>query len=399
MGRYQPDPQQSKCLACATLGAFSTAGANGTAGTGATACVAASPRDRAAPWLEYTAAAASLVLVSQLALALACGVGAKCLATRAGKRLTHRWRGSDGGFDSDSESSSGDDGEPLSRRREGQYTVTSKAVEVLDAPSLTAARVGPPKQRGDLLDVEASTDGDWLLLAHNEGWVLGFDPLRGARVALVRYASSPRSGKTTKAFRSSVHQGSANNGTARAPGSGRSKNSSGSFKNSGALSSGGGGARGAARRASAFGARLLAPRDKAGTNKLEVKRGEQGSVVAHAAATEAYYAVAVEDGDLLALGGAPPPPGGQTWRGKPPRGPRRRRRRRLVAPKAAGATAGGRRQRTAARDPDDGEDAHFLVLFVPEPLRLFKSAPATANDTFTCKLRKCEAGLSCLCAC
>jgi hypothetical protein len=28
----------------------------------------------------------------------------------------------------------------------------------------------------------------------------------------------------------------------------------------------------------------------------------------------------------------------------------------------------------------NGEDAHFLVMFVPEPLRLFKSSSATAND-------------------
>jgi hypothetical protein len=47
----------------------------------------------------------------------------------------------------------------------------------------------------------------------------------------------------------------------------------------------------------------------------------------------------------------------------------------------------------------DGKGAYFLVLFVPEPLRLFKSAPATANDTFICRLRQREAGLSCLCAC
>lgn len=312
-GHYQPDAHQSSCLACESksddVTTYVATGVNDTAGTGATSCDAISLETDFLdePWVRTAAASATVLL----ACALVCCVGGRCLtSTSTGKRC-RRWacggKGGRGGYhssDSDTSSSEDDDEDGslyLSRGREGRYTVTSKVLEVFDAPSLNARRVGPPKERGDELIVEANSD-DWLLLADNEGWVLGFHPARGARVAKVRNTPSPRTGKTTKSFKSAVHD-HLNQPKRRTHGS-NSSSSSNLVSQKGSSSSSGKG--GATKRASALGGRLLG---KSRAYQPEVKRNDATAGGAGGGgASGAYYAVVVEDGDLLAVGGAPAPP-------------------------------------------------------------------------------------------
>ena len=328
-GKYQPDAHQSACLACesksddATL--YAASGINATAGTGATICEATSVDNLFLnePWVRTAAAGVALIL----ACALVCCVCGRCFtSTTAGKRCARRfcgYRGNGDGFDTSDSSSSDEDCENdddgslyLSRRREGRYMVTSKVLEVFETPNLNARRVGPPKERGDLLVVEANSD-DWLLLADDEGWVLGFHPTRGARVAKLRNRPSPRTGKATKTFRSRVHEHIRQQKRQSHASKLNSSSSSTNLTSQNGSIGGGRGPRSSMRRASAFGERLLAQSNLA--YRPEVKRTDAttatgGGGSGNGNGSRAYYAVVVEDVDLLTLGGAPPPPPGSRSR-------------------------------------------------------------------------------------
>jgi hypothetical protein len=202
---YQPSTHSANCLKCSDQDesgiTFSTDGA-----TGATECVEATTSSSCRygfdagcqQWFQVGAASMSFIIIILVCLGI---IGRSFFMAKSS-------------FTAKFEEYYDDDEVMYGTRRAGRYEVTCKKLDVYEGPHPSERRVHS-KNHGDVLNVIASKD-DWLLLDDGEGWVLGFDKNRGARVSLIddndyslegRMSEAASRRKSKGNFRSSIYGG------------------------------------------------------------------------------------------------------------------------------------------------------------------------------------------------